>query len=506
MRITAGVCVLAAGLLFGAGGAIASADPESGGGATSGSAEATQGSSAESQGAGASNATVGSAASTQPGITLRIPGLARLAPSRPGRFNRPTSIVRGGVDRDAKQGTASQDGKAIATKSETKPAVESATAPGAEAQQTTPGAESQTTSGAEAQETGAAPATQELATETEPGTEAPVQTVPADTSGTSKPAAEPTVTTQSVTAPVSPIDDPVQPVSKTVGPITNALVTINGAVATWSESLVALQTSRTPVIDAIISLETMLTTVADAVVQVPGDFSAMLGIPASAGRPQSLIGGSGSLHGRQLSAPADGPLVGPHAGGSPHTVAPADRASLFGTMAPPRPVPGKVASTVFQPLSVSGTVPLRTAATPVSAKSIFEHVIEAVLVPASLTALAAVALPGVGALLVVAAAGVRLGYRQAKAGLALRASGIARFAGPGPLGIARSASMVALRQRARGPRTKRAVCPEVAREARTLERVGQVLDLAAANAASISVDVRRTISATGSSSSIRDDT
>jgi hypothetical protein len=55
--------------------------------------------------------------------------------------------------------------------------------------------------------------------------------------------------------------------------------------------------------------------------------------------------------------------------------------------------------------------------------------------------------PGIGGLLIVCAAGIRVGYRQAKAGLALRASGIARFAGPGPMGVVRSGSLIALHSR-----------------------------------------------------------
>ncbi|WP_156425153.1 hypothetical protein [Mycobacterium sp. GA-1285] len=345
----------------------------------------------------------------------------------------------------------------------------------AEESQLVPADEAKTTP-AEAQET--APGIQEPAAET-PGTEAPAPTVPADGSGTqqdSDPAAVGAASAQqqtgtgSETMPVQ-ADDPVAPGLK-ADPLSNAFGTINGAVVTWSESLAALPTSRTPIMDAITSLQTMVTTVAGAVTRVPSDLYAMLGIPASAaGPPQPLIGGSGTLDVRTMNAPTGGALVGPHPGEAPHVVTSTDSGSLFGAMAP-RPAQGKVATTdTVQSLSVSGTVPLTTATAPASAKSIFEHVIEAVLVPASLTALAAVALPGVGALLIVAAAGVRVGYRQAKAALALRASGIARFAGPGPLGVVRSGSMVALRQRARGPRTKRAVCPEAERLARTQEHV-----------------------------------
>jgi hypothetical protein len=62
-----------------------------------------------------------------------------------------------------------------------------------------------------------------------------------------------------------------------------------------------------------------------------------------------------------------------------------------------------------------------------------------------LSALAVAAWPGVAGLLVSTAAGVRIGHRQARARMALRTSGIARFAVDGPVGIVRSASLVALR-------------------------------------------------------------
>jgi hypothetical protein len=66
------------------------------------------------------------------------------------------------------------------------------------------------------------------------------------------------------------------------------------------------------------------------------------------------------------------------------------------------------------------------------------------VLPVSLAALAALALPGAGGLTILTAAGVRVGYRQAKAGFALRTAGIAGFARPGavPLGVVRSGSVV----------------------------------------------------------------
>ena len=72
------------------------------------------------------------------------------------------------------------------------------------------------------------------------------------------------------------------------------------------------------------------------------------------------------------------------------------------------------------------------------------------VLPLSLAALAALALPGAGGLTILTAAGVRVGYRQAKAGSAVRTAGIAGFARPGavPLGVVRSGSLVVIRPRA----------------------------------------------------------
>ena len=98
-------------------------------------------------------------------------------------------------------------------------------------------------------------------------------------------------------------------------------------------------------------------------------------------------------------------------------------------------------------------------------RSFLEHTVSAILVPASLSALAAVALPGVGGLLIICAIGMRFGYRQAKALLAVRRAGIACFAGPGPLGVVRSGSLIALR-----PRASRVARPQTARAASPVEQ------------------------------------
>jgi hypothetical protein len=84
----------------------------------------------------------------------------------------------------------------------------------------------------------------------------------------------------------------------------------------------------------------------------------------------------------------------------------------------------------------------------------------------SLWALAAVALPGVGGLVILSAAGVRIGYRQANAAFALQTAGIARWARSGPLGVVRSGSVVVVR-----PRALRVVRPRALRARCRLDKV-----------------------------------
>ena len=79
---------------------------------------------------------------------------------------------------------------------------------------------------------------------------------------------------------------------------------------------------------------------------------------------------------------------------------------------------------------------------------LLQHPYGELLLPVSLWALTTVALPGAGGLVVLTAAGVRVGYRQAKAGFVVQAAGIARFAGPGPLGVVHAGSLVVVRPRA----------------------------------------------------------
>jgi hypothetical protein len=91
--------------------------------------------------------------------------------------------------------------------------------------------------------------------------------------------------------------------------------------------------------------------------------------------------------------------------------------------------------------------PAGSSETPMGPTSVLTKAITGVLVSVSIWALLSAALPGLGGLAFVGAAGVGLGYRQAKFGFLVRTSGSARFLGSGPLGVVRSGSFIDLRAR-----------------------------------------------------------
>jgi hypothetical protein len=223
--------------------------------------------------------------------------------------------------------------------------------------------------------------------------------------------------------------------------------------------------SENPLGDVITSLQTMLVTVNDAVAplaQVPGDLYSLM----VAGMAAATVDTVGVTSGPGLSAAAGAGLTLPT---PPFTgpilpIGPGGGMPLLGDVIAPATLGGIAAAGLSADLSLSGTAPLAVGgAGPADALSFLEHTVKAVLAPASLTALAAFALPGIGGLLIICAAGIRFGYRQAKAALAVRTSAISRFARQGPLGVVRSGSLVALHTR--HPRTLRVVRPTASRAA-----------------------------------------
>ncbi|WP_157625865.1 hypothetical protein [Mycobacterium sp. 155] len=100
----------------------------------------------------------------------------------------------------------------------------------------------------------------------------------------------------------------------------------------------------------------------------------------------------------------------------------------------------------LQPQSAASTL---AKATPPghSTLSLIKNAIAAVAVSVSIWALLYAALPGLGGFLSFGAIGVRIGYRQSSAGIALRSPELARFVRSGPIGVARTGSLVSVHVR-----------------------------------------------------------
>jgi hypothetical protein len=315
------------------------------------------------------------------------------------------------------------------------------------------------------QSTAAKPAkTEPLATDTEDTTEALDAAVadpgPAAPDSNGVASGETVVASDSNAVPQA--SDQLAALATVVEPVTQAAVTVAKVALSVPGLVASLPTSATPVTDVITSVQEMLTTVTNAVVpltQVPSDLISLLGVQ-TVDATSTVGGGVGS----RASAPV---IAAP--GSQWLEVAPT---AIAGGMALPANIAplatlGDIATTGFQnELPASGIASsAQNAIVQTGLGSSLEHAVSALFVPASLSALAAVALPGVGGLLIICALGVRIGYRQAKALLEVRRAGIASFAGPGPLGVVRSGSLVALR-----PRPPRLVRPDASLAVGLLEQ------------------------------------
>jgi hypothetical protein len=281
---------------------------------------------------------------------------------------------------------------------------------------------------------------------------------------------------------VAPVSDAVAPVPNVVGPVTNvsALVQdifppVGGTVVPLTQLpsdlySVLLGIAGAPGFDVRAFVQGMLNSVGGAVVllaQLPSDlFSFLLGIVGV----QSVVGEVAGIHGPGLSAAAGASVASRWSLGLP----------LAGISGPPvagvsvLPMTSEATRVATPDVIALGRAsaasemarPAPDAAFPIRAGSSFPHVVGEILLTVSLWALAAAALPGVGGLGFITLAGVRVGYRQAKAGGALRTTGIAHFARPGPLGIVRSGSLVVVR-----PRALRVVRPRALTAEHLLDKV-----------------------------------
>jgi hypothetical protein len=251
-----------------------------------------------------------------------------------------------------------------------------------------------------------------------------------------------------------PAANPLAPVSTVAGPVTKAVVTVAGVVGSVPAAVMALPTSPTPVTDAITTVQEMLTLVTDAIVpltQLPADLYTMLSVPTVTG--STTVGGG-------VSTDPAGPVLARRAA-QPLSVAPivlAGGMALPADVVPPETRGDIELAGLSSELPASGIAPVAQDGIAQSGLGSFlEHAVSALFVPASLSALAAVALPGVAGLLIICSLGMRIGYRQAKALFEVRRAGMAIFAGPGPLGVVRSGSLIALHGHGVGRRPDRAL-------------------------------------------------
>jgi hypothetical protein len=259
-----------------------------------------------------------------------------------------------------------------------------------------------------------------------------------------------------VVAPVSEVV--VAPVSDVSALVQDMLTSVPGAVVPLTQLQSDLYSFLlgialvAPVSDVIALVQDMLRSVVGAVVllaQLPSDlFSFLLGIAGV----QPVVGGVGGSHGRGLSAAAGAsvasrlPLGLPLAGISGPPLA---GVSSLPVTDEPTGVATLDVIALGRASAVSGMVSVAPdAAFSIGAGSSFRHVLGELLLPVSLWVLAAGALPGAGGLVILFATGARLGYRQAKAGVALRTTGIAHFARPGPLGVVRPMALRVVRPKA----------------------------------------------------------
>ena len=216
--------------------------------------------------------------------------------------------------------------------------------------------------------------------------------------------------------------------------------------------------------DVIALIQDMLTSVAGAVAPLLTQlqsalYSFLFGIAGvqpvvaglGGGTGLSAAAGASVASQRRLVLSLAGILGGPLAGNAPGVATLARlAASIFGAttqVAPNGAIPMGNQS-VVRPAYSGRLLPGSLSALPGAAGLMILNA--AGVLPVSLAALAALALPGAGGLVILTGAGVRVGYRQAKAGFALRTAGIARFARPGavPLGVVHSGSLVVVRPRA----------------------------------------------------------
>jgi hypothetical protein len=343
LRFGAGVCMLAAGLLMG-GGAVAVADPDSGG-----SPNGDDGTNASVQG-GTASSPVGKITGT---LSKTLQDVASTVGSGPPPGQQPSSVTS---------------------------TVGSGRQPGQQASSVT------STVGSDPQP-GQQPSTGAKSPKKEPGG-----------TGSGLVAAVPD--------PVAAVPNAVASVPNLVAPVTDVVAPVTDVVASVPNLVAPVTDVLTQVSDVIAPGQYMPTSDAGAVVPLtrpPSDLSSfLLGIAGVA----PIEDGSGDIHRPGLAADAGASVaspvpLGPQLAGIPG-VPVAGNATRIETL--DVTLLGRVSALYgMAPQAPNGAFPM-------GAESFFPHDFDELLLIASLWALAAVALPGIGGLVIVTVVGVRIGY------------------------------------------------------------------------------------------------
>ena len=279
----------------------------------------------------------------------------------------------------------------------------------------------------------------------------------------------PAIVTEPV--PVAAPTNGVEPIPAAVAQVPSMVAPVSNVVARMSTVVPRLVETSTDVIAAV---EDMLTSAAGAVrafTPLQADLLSMLGI-ADVGPLSTGVGRHDGV-GQSVAASASMPL--------------APSMALQSRIVPPQTgIPGVTWDRDATGVALAGIAPAglgrqlllteqqrpaRDVIVPMDMGTFVQQAFDEIRRSPALAALLAAALPGIGGLLIVTGAGARLGYRQAKAELALRTAGVTRFARSGPIGVVRSGSMVFVR-----PRTLHVVRPATV-------GAGRILDEAAYEAA-----------------------
>ncbi|WP_396900423.1 hypothetical protein [Mycolicibacterium sp.] len=221
--------------------------------------------------------------------------------------------------------------------------------------------------------------------------------------------------------------------------VTSDVVT-NSVAVTEAAAPVAAPTLQYAIAYLLRTLATTAINLVDAILQLPADIRAALGISWATPTVESyralLLSTTPNVVLLNLIAPSSVPV------GSPGAVS--------------------AAPTIYRSVEVDGGITLLAAALQPQAAApafiaamrpghsvtgLIADAVTAVAVTVSIWALVYAALPGLGGLVSFGAVGVRIGYRQSSAGIALLTPDLARFMRPGPIGVVRSGSLIAVHHR-----------------------------------------------------------